>query len=130
MVTSWFDEIQNELKNNERIKKSYHLELNNHEGYLTLTDERIIFIRANGFFRKSYKKKLDLQYNKIKEIKNKSSISFDLIENNSTPHSFSTFGVPSTIIENAIKYYQEYSDSFDTINVQAVSSNIRRKGDK
>jgi hypothetical protein len=112
------------------MKKSYHLELNSHEGYLTLTDERIIFIRANGFFKKSYNKKLDLQYKKIKNIINKSPISFDLIEKNDKKHSFSTFGVPSTIIVNAIKYYQEYSDSFDTINAQAISSHVKSEGDK
>ena len=93
MGTSWFDEIQNELKKDERMKKSYHLELNNHEGYLTLTDERIIFIKTDGFFKKSYKKKLDLQYEKIKNVKNNSPISFELFENNNIKHSFSTFGI-------------------------------------
>ena len=77
-----------------------------------------------------YKKNLDLQYNNIKKIINKGPLSFDLIENNDKKDSFSTFGVPSTIIVNAIKYYKEYSDSFDPINAQSFSSHVGSEGDK
>jgi hypothetical protein len=46
MVTNWYDETEKELLNGDHMQKSYHVELNGHMGYLTLTDERLIFMRA------------------------------------------------------------------------------------
>ena len=79
MVTNWFDETTKELSEGDSIQKSYRVELNGHMGYLTLTNERVIFLSADGFFKKTYKKKLDLRYDEIKEIYDKGNRTFDLI---------------------------------------------------
>jgi hypothetical protein len=107
MITNWFDETKKELRKGDRMQKSYRVELNSHEGYLTLTDRRIIFLRVDGFIRKSYNKTLDYSYDEIQEIKRKNSHSFELICTNDKKYSFETLGIPAIHIVTRIKYYKK-----------------------
>jgi hypothetical protein len=123
MVTNWFDETTKELREGDRMQKSYRIELNGHMGYLTLTNERIIFISTNGFFKKTYKKKLDLQYDEIKEIYDKGNRTFDLIGINDQKYSFSTLNIPASVIENSINYFREYSPPLEKTSAQEFAAN-------
>jgi hypothetical protein len=97
LVTNWYDETMKELKTDEAIQKSYRIELDDHEGYLSLTDDRLIFMLVKGFLKKTYKKTVDLPYKDIKEIENKNTDTITLYVNNEKRFSFSTLrtSVPS-----------------------------------
>ena len=107
MVTNWYIETRKHLRNNDKMKKTYHVELGNQEGYFTLTNERIIFIKVNGFLRKSYKKILDYCYDEIKNIIKTKTHTFDLFTTDSKTHTFWTLGIPAIHIVTALNYYKK-----------------------
>jgi hypothetical protein len=106
MVIDWYKETKKTLKKDEKIQRSYHIELNNHEGYITLTDTRIIFIRVNGFLRKTYKKTLDCPYEKISQIINVNPHSLEIICSDGEKFVFETLGIPANHIMVGINYYK------------------------
>jgi len=105
MQTDWLNETKKLLKENELVRKSYHLELDSHEGYITLTDERLIFLQVKGFLKKSYNKILDLPYNKIISIEHNNDHKFTLNSKNDKKFIFSTIGIPASIVEKSIEYF-------------------------
>ena len=107
LITNWFDETKKELRNGDNIQKSYRVEMGGHMGYLTLTDERIIFLRVDGFLRKSYQKTLDYPYDEIQKITRKNSHSFELSCINDKKYSFETLRIPAIHIISRVKYYKK-----------------------
>ncbi|MFC1803013.1 hypothetical protein ACFL0D_03490 [Thermoproteota archaeon] len=106
-MTNWHNETIKMLKGGDRIRKSYHIELDDREGYFTLTDERVIFIRVDGFFIKSYKKTLDYFYDEVHEITRKNTHSFELICSDGEKYAFETLGIPAIHIVTVIEYYKK-----------------------
>jgi hypothetical protein len=124
MMTDWYKETKKALRNDEKIQRSYHLELNDHEGFITLTDERIIFIRVNGFLRKSYQITLDRPYNEILELNKVNSHSFEIIYSDGDKYNFKTIGIPAIHIVTSINYYKR--DAFQVLieNPRVKSSEL------
>jgi hypothetical protein len=104
MQTDWFNETKKILKENEVILRSYHLELDSCDGYISLTDDRMIFVQVKGFQKKSYNKIFDLPYENILSIKHKNDYKFTLNCKNNT-YIFSTKGIPAHIVEKSIEYF-------------------------
>jgi hypothetical protein len=107
MVTNWYNETKKHLQKNDKMKKTYRVELGNQEGYFTLTDERIIFIKINGFLRKSYKKILDYRYDEIQNIEKTKIRTFDLFTKDGKKYTFWTLGIPAIHIITALNYYKK-----------------------
>ncbi len=105
MPTDWFNETKKILKENEVILRSYRLELDNREGYISLTDDRLIFVQVEGFLKKSYNKIFDLPYKNILSIKHNNDHKFTLNSKNNK-FIFSTKGIPATIVEKSIEYFR------------------------
>ena len=105
-MTNWYNETLKELKNDETIQKSYRIELDDHEGYLSLTDDRLIFIRVKGFLNKTYQKTMDLPYTEIKKIDYQNANTITLFVNDNKRYSFSTFRIPVFLVKKCIEYYR------------------------
>ena len=105
-MTNWYNETLKELKKDEAIQKSYRIELDDHEGYLSLTDDRLIFMRVKGFLNKTYQKTMDLPYTEIKKIDYQNANTIILFVNDNKRYSFSTFRIPVFLVKKCIEYYR------------------------
>lgn len=123
-MTNWHNETIKTLKDGDKKRKSYRIKLDDHEGYFSLTDERVIFIRVDGFFRKSYKKTLDYSYDKVHEITSKNTHSFELICSDGKKYTFKTLGLPATLIVTAIEYYKKTSTQVPSDDQVVTTSQV------
>jgi hypothetical protein len=110
------------------MKKSYHLEVNNNDGYLTLTNGRIMFIAVKGFLRKSYKKTLDYRYDEIQNIRKIKSHTIELFTKDGKKHLISTLGIPAIHLVSKLDYYIQYASQELVENVVVTSSQGEKIG--
>jgi hypothetical protein len=129
MTKNWYNAIEDLLHKDEVIQKSYRIEFNNDEGYLSLTDKRIIFIKVEGFLTKTYKKILDLSYEDISTIIHETSHKFCLEDIVGQRYNFVTSGIPATIIEKSMEYYRlhPYEIPDDKIGLSLVGIGVDSK---
>jgi hypothetical protein len=125
MLSNWFDETKKELRNGDQMQKSYLVELNGHEGYLVLTDERVIFIKTDGFLKiENDKKILYLFYHEIEEIVLQSTYSFCIILDNGKKFSFITLNIPANFIIKSILKHQNQINLMDQLVDSVMASQI------
>jgi len=96
MAPKWYEYAQKQLKKDEHIQKNFEGRLDGNFGYLFLTDHRLLFVKQEGFLRKSYEIILDLPKEDVEEISQVESYKMEILETGGERHVFeSDIGVSS-----------------------------------
>jgi hypothetical protein len=96
MAPKWYEYAQKQLKKDEHIQKNFEGRLNKDFGYLFLTENRLLFVKQEGFLRKRYEVTLDLPKEEVEEIKQVESYQMEILETGGEKHVFeSDIGVSS-----------------------------------
>ena len=102
MVPKWYEYAQKQLDKNEYIQKTFEGKLDGNYGHLYITDHRLLFVKQEGFLRKSYEIILDLLKDNIKKIKQASSYELYVVDTSDREYIFA-FKLDVSIIEQNIK---------------------------
>lgn len=57
------------LDPSDRIQKTYSCSFDKKNGYLCLSNDKLLFVSSKGFLKKSYNVELDIPYTDLKEVK-------------------------------------------------------------
>ena len=66
------------LDPSDRIQKTYSCSFDKNNGYLCLSNEKLLFVSVKGFLKKSYNVELDVPYTDLKEVKLESRFKMNL----------------------------------------------------
>ena len=69
MSKPWYDLATGKLDPTDRIQKTYSCSFDKKNGYLCLTNDKLLFVSVKGFLKKSYNVELDVPYNELNEVK-------------------------------------------------------------
>jgi hypothetical protein len=69
MSKQWYDLATGKLDPTDRIQKTYSCSFEEKNGYLCLTNDKLLFVSIKGFLKKSYNVELDVPYNELNEVK-------------------------------------------------------------
>jgi len=70
-MSSKVSEIAKSLDPNDEVSKSYPGQFEKKDGMLYLSSKRLLFIKEEGFLKKSYTTTLNLPYKEVKKIERK-----------------------------------------------------------
>ncbi len=69
MSKPWYDLATGKLDPTDRIQKTYSCSFEKKNGYLCLTNDKLLFVSVKGFLKKSYNVELDVPYDELNEVK-------------------------------------------------------------
>ncbi|MBD3206168.1 hypothetical protein GF319_07470 [Candidatus Bathyarchaeota archaeon] len=102
MAPKWYEYAKKNLKPGEEIDKNYEGRLDGNFGYLFITDKRLLFIKQEGFLRKSYEIILDMPKNNLDKIERTGNYQMEIILKDGEIHSFeSDIGI--SVIEKSME---------------------------
>ena len=99
----WYDLAEKNIEQGDSIQKSYEGKLNGKTGYLILSNRKLLFVREEGFLRKTYDLSLDLPYEKIDKISHEGRYELELTDVEGKKHDFKTFAVPVSRIAESLE---------------------------
>jgi hypothetical protein len=102
-VSNWIDEAKKSLEAGDKIEKTYPCKLNGENGYLTLSDKKLQFIAQKGFLSKTYSKKFEVAYDKIKKLEQKGPYTIELSDGDSAVKVISFNELPARIVMESLK---------------------------
>lgn len=79
MSKPWYDMASGKLDPSDRIQKTYSCSFDKKNGYLCLSNEKLLFVSSKGFLKKSYNVELDVPYADLKEVKLDSRYKMNLV---------------------------------------------------
>jgi len=82
MSKPWYDLASGKLDPSDRIQKTYSCSIEKKNGYLCLSNEKLLFVSVKGFFKKSYNVELDIPYTDLKEVKLDSRFTMNIAHQN------------------------------------------------
>ena len=105
MKPKWYNVASEDLDEGEVIQKTYEIELDGNYGFLVLTNQKLKFIKQEGFFRKKITKIFETELNEIAEIgENKNRFKFTLtLKHHPHTYNFHSNILPVRIVVNQIK---------------------------
>ena len=88
MAPKWYEYAQKQLNKDEQIQKNFEGRLEGSFGYLFLTDHRLLFVKQEGFLRKSYELILDLPKKEVKDLQQLDGYKMEILETGGEKHLF------------------------------------------
>lgn len=73
------DVIKKELEPTDQVQNQYRALYDRKEGFLVLTNNRLVFLQQRGFFRANYHIALEIPYEKINRITTTASHALELV---------------------------------------------------
>ena len=98
----WFREAEKRLDEGDRIEKTYEGHLDGRFGYLFITDKKLMFEQAKGFFHRTYKFTWETPYDKIGKIAHEGRHKLEITEDDGYKHIFVTDVVLVSRIEDEL----------------------------
>jgi hypothetical protein len=87
----------------DKIKMSWAGELDGKNGFLMMSNKKLLFMQESGFLSKKYDFPLDLPYDRIREIKPEGRNKLVLAETEDRKHSFVTYDMPVSRVEQSLR---------------------------
>ena len=97
------------LKPEDEIKFSWVGELDGKDGYLMMSNKKLVFVHESGFLSKKYEVPLDLPYEKIANIEKVGRNKLVLTGAGEEKHSFVGRDIPLSSVEGRLKELIEAS---------------------
>jgi hypothetical protein len=102
LAPKWYEYAEKRLKKGEEIEKNYEGTLDGNFGYLFITNQRLLFVKQEGFLRKSHELILDLPQENVEKMQKVDNYQMEIVESDGKKHVFeSTIGV--SIIKEGIE---------------------------
>ncbi len=90
-----------QLAPQDHVVKSYRAIRDRKEGFLVLSNHKLMFLAEEGLFRKKYRMFLEIDYNSIVDVSVLASHRLEITEENGVKHAFTSFGsVTAALIKN------------------------------
>jgi hypothetical protein len=99
----WHDVAEMNIEQGDSIQNSYEGELDGKMGYLLLSKRKLLFVREEGFLRKSYDLSLDLPYANIEEFSLHGRFELKMTDVEGRKHGFRSFEVLAQRIEERLE---------------------------
>jgi len=87
----------------DEIKSSWSGALDGKNGFLMMSNKKLLFMQESGFWRKKYDFPLDLPYEKIKDVKPEGRNKLVIADAEDRKHSFVTYDVPVSRVEQSLR---------------------------
>jgi hypothetical protein len=88
----------------DRVQKSYRVGYNGSQGFIVLTNRKIMVMEEKGFFRASYNVVLEIPYTKVKEVSVEGTHRLAITDTEGKKQVFVSFAkVTASIIEGDLK---------------------------
>ena len=91
------------LDHEDRIQKTYPGNFDGKNGYLMMSNQKLVFVNEEGFIRKTYGLILDLPYGKIGKINPKGKYELEITDVDGVKYSFKFEEFNTSLIEKSLK---------------------------
>ena len=103
-ASKWYEIAEKNFEPGDEIEYSYPGKLDGEDGYILMSDKKLIFVHEEGFLRKNYELTLDLPYDEIAKIYREGNYELDFTDVKGKKHVFKAYDVPmKNIYENLEK---------------------------
>jgi hypothetical protein len=89
--TKWYEFAEKNLEPGDKIEKTYPGKLDEENGYIIMSNDKLMFIHEEGLFRKNYELILDLPYEEIGKISCEGKHELDFTDVKGNKHVFKIF---------------------------------------
>jgi len=89
------------MSRGDHVRKTYMGRLDGDYGYLVMSDEKLLFVKEEGFIRKSRSVVLNLPYDQVEGMKPESRFELSITGRDGTRHGFVVDNIPVTVIEKS-----------------------------
>lgn len=97
---SMIEVAKTQLAPEDHVVKSYRAISDRKEGFLVLSNHKLMFIAEEGLFRKKYQVAFEVDYDSLTSVSTQASHRLEISEKNGLTHSFTSFGA---VTSNLIK---------------------------
>lgn len=89
------------MSRGDRVRKTYMGRLDGDYGYLVMSDEKLLFVKEEGFIRKSRSVVLNLPYEQVEGVRSESRYELSITGRDGKRHGFVVDNIPVTVIEKS-----------------------------
>ncbi|HEX9915434.1 MAG TPA: hypothetical protein VGB32_10990 [Candidatus Bathyarchaeia archaeon] len=93
---------QKSLQRGDQVRKTYSGKMDGNYGHLMISDQKLLFIKEEGFLRKSRNVVLNLPLEKVGDVRPASKYELNIVESEGGKHSFVVDNIPITVVEKSI----------------------------
>lgn len=102
MAPKWYEFGEKSLQRGDHNEKAYDGRLDGDYGHLMLSDNKLLFVKEEGFLRKKYTVTLNLPYEEIEEVKPEDRYDLKITEKSGDRHDFILDGIPASIVDKSV----------------------------
>ena len=95
------------LLRGDSIKKTYRGKLDGEQGYITISSQKLLFIKEKGLFKKTRSVALNLPYSKIENVTLEEKEDIILTEMDGSKHKLTIIEVPVKLVSDSLKAEME-----------------------
>jgi hypothetical protein len=103
MSNKWHEMAEKVLEHEDRIQKTYPGKFDGKNGYLMMSNQKLLFINEEGFIRKTRSLILDLPYSKIGKINPNGKYELEITDVDGMKHSFKTEELNVSLVEKSLE---------------------------
>lgn len=118
MSKPWYDIAAGKLEHEDTIQKTYTCSYDKNNGYLCLSNKKLVFVKVKEFLKKTYDVTLDIPYSELNEVELASRFKMNL-KHGGNRHLIETSDVSAKIVMHAIQSVIETSPELNTSFVEA-----------
>lgn len=89
------------MERGDHVRKTYMGKLDGDYGYLVMSDERLLFVKEEGFIRKSRSVVLNLPYEQVEAVKPEGRYELSIMGKDGKRRGFVVDNIPVTVIEKS-----------------------------
>ena len=97
MAPKWYDYATRSLKKAEKIEKNFPGRLDDEYGHLMISNEKLFFVKEEGFLTKKYSVTLNLPFENIESIHHEDRYVLKIIDKSGKVHDFRTEASASVV---------------------------------
>jgi hypothetical protein len=101
-VSAVVELAEKSMSRGDRVKKTYIGKLDGNYGYLVMSGEKLLFVKEEGFIRKSRSVVLNLPYDQMESVKPESRFEIAITDKDGKKHGFVVDNIPVTVIEKSL----------------------------
>jgi len=101
-MPKWYDLAEKSLGEKDEIQKTYQGKFDGDNGYMILSNDKLLFVKEEGFIFKNHDVTMELPYDRIGKIYCEDRYNMDLTDIEGRKHEFQTYQMPVSIIKDSV----------------------------
>ena len=102
MSKPWYDLAAGTLAPDDSIQRTYSCSYNKDNGYLCVTNKKLVFVKVKGFLKKNYDVTLDVPYADLTQVKLDSRFKLNL-DHQGKLHTIETSDISAKTVMHALQ---------------------------